>query len=248
MTPNDRPSFIRALAGLMLAYDKPLPAKEVTDAWFSQLSEFDAKVVAQAFDRYRIENPKFAPTIVSIETICRVNDGRPGVEEAWAIAIAAQDETETVVWTWECGEAFRICKPVLDADGEVAARMAFKDAYNRLVMEARLERRPPKWIVCQGWDMRKREAALRKAVLAGLLPAPTAAALLPPPEPTEDDLSKDDQARGNLAQIKQMIADAAVERDRKRDAAAEKRIADEWFEKAMLQSRVDAYMAEKGGA
>jgi hypothetical protein len=57
--------------------------------------------------------------------------------------------------------------------------MAFKDAYNRLVAAARQANKPAAWNVSLGWDMAKREAVVAKAVTSGLLPAPTAAALLP---------------------------------------------------------------------
>jgi len=124
--------------------------------------------------------PKPADIIEQIEGATG-GDGRPSDDEAWAIALTSQDEADTVVWTNETAEAFGICQPVMATGDKVGARMAFKDAYNRLVAASRIARRPAQWSASLGWDMTKREAVLAKAVTSGLLPAPMATALLPNP-------------------------------------------------------------------
>src|SRR5690606_674981 len=145
------------------------------------LAQFEAALMAH------VRDPKagmFQPTPAHL--IGHINgseqgDGRPGADEAWAITLTSQDEAETVAWTQEMAEAFAICQPVLQNGDEVGARMAFKDAYNRLLAAARTANAPAKWSASLGWDQDKREAVLTKASSAGLLPAPTVAALLPPP-------------------------------------------------------------------
>lgn len=105
-------------------------------------------------------------------------DGRPSDDEAWAIALTSQDEADTVVWTQETAEAFGICQPVMATGDKVGARMAFKDAYNRLVAASRQSGSPAKWNASLGWDMERRAKVIEKAATAGLLPAPMATALL----------------------------------------------------------------------
>lgn len=106
-------------------------------------------------------------------------DGRPSDDEAWAIALTSQDEADTVVWTQETAEAFGICQPVMATGDKVGARMAFKDAYNRLVAASRQSGSPAKWNASLGWDMERRAKVIEKSATAGLLPAPMATALLP---------------------------------------------------------------------
>jgi len=99
------------------------------------------------------------------------DDGRPGPEEAWAEAFKARDERITVVWTTETAEAFAIASPILQAGDEVGARMAFKEAYVRLVGEARELRRPGAVLATLGDDREQRDRVLLPHVLAGRISA-----------------------------------------------------------------------------
>jgi hypothetical protein len=116
---------------------------------------------------------------------------------------------------------------------EVGARMAFKEAYSRIVALARAARRPAVWSASLGWDQRKRETSLRRAASAGLLPAPAVVALLPSPE---DQAPSDRNALEQLEKIKTLLVTMQTERareaelhsQRERDAtAAAKRRASE---------------------
>lgn len=98
------------------------------------------------------------------------SDGRPGPDEAWAIALRASDEAATVVWTAEISRAWGVCKPVLDGGDQVGARMAFRDAYNRIVQEARASREPISWSPTIGHDLSMRDETLTLAVEQGRLP------------------------------------------------------------------------------
>ncbi|MCZ3122564.1 hypothetical protein NYZ23_19850, partial [Acinetobacter baumannii] len=80
------------------------------------------------------------------------------------LALTSRHEAATVVWTIETAQAFAICRPVLETGDEVGARMAFKDAYNRLVLAARRSGQLPQWQASLGWDMAQREAILKRAV------------------------------------------------------------------------------------
>jgi hypothetical protein len=105
------------------------------------LSEYPVPVVASALKSCRRElSGKL--TLAAILQRVQAADGRPGKDEAWAIAIATSDEFETVVLTDEIQLALAAAKPVLDAGDKIGARMAFISAYERLVSQAREEAKP----------------------------------------------------------------------------------------------------------
>lgn len=172
MRNEDLPQFAALLADVLSGYGKPLPEKAEIGIWFRQLSPFPAQTIKQAFEAYRIERPDFAPVPNGIVARCKLLDGRPDENEAWAVALTSQDEHETVVWTQEMAAAFSLAQPLLTSGDEIGARMAFKDAYKRLVGEARAENRPAAWSVSAGWDAARRQIAVQKAVVAGLLAGP----------------------------------------------------------------------------
>lgn len=97
-------------------------------------------------------------------------DGRPGKDEAWAIAMTTNDEYETVVLTDEIQLALAAAKPVLDAGDKVGARMAFISAYERLVGHARLDGKQVNWHVSVGFDSNRRVEAITKAVQMQRIP------------------------------------------------------------------------------
>lgn len=143
--------------------------------WFRALKQYPLDAVRAGFDAHVKDPqrgryvPKPADVIAQIEGTA-ASDGRPGPEEAWAIALRARDEADTVIWTQEIAEALGIARPILDLRDEVGARMAFKEAYTRLVEEARRQRMPVNWQVSLGYDPKRRDEAVRAAVEAGRLP------------------------------------------------------------------------------
>ncbi|WP_130908310.1 hypothetical protein [Pseudomonas sp. Sample_16] len=97
-------------------------------------------------------------------------DGRPGRDEAWAIAMTSNDEFETVVLTDEIQLALAAAKPVLDAGDKVGARMAFNSAYERLVGQAREDNKQVNWHVSVGFDANRRVQAISKAAQMQRIP------------------------------------------------------------------------------
>lgn len=221
MLDADRKPFAQMLATTFTVYGRPVPDSNAMHVWFRLLQEFDLHVVQLAFDHYVATEPKFPPTPAQIRESLGAGkgDSRPGADEAWAIALTSRDEAETVVWTPEIAEAFGVCRPVLDMGDEVGARMAFKGAYERIIQAARLQNKPVEWQASIGFDPERREQVLRKAEVAGLLPAAQIAALLPPPEPemTEDEM---EEARRHTAALKAMLADAMAQGHARREAKA----------------------------
>lgn len=107
------------------------------------------------------------------------SDGRPSADEAWALSIDAADEAKTVVWTNEAQQAFSLARPILDEGDKIGARMAFRDAYDRIVRNNREAGIQATWSASLGWDKDLRVSVLKKAESNGLLPAPQVASLLP---------------------------------------------------------------------
>jgi hypothetical protein len=243
VTPADKPEFGQLLAETLAAYGKPLPEATMFKAWLSSLAPFPMPVVRAAMQAYRDQNGEFAPVPAGIAMRCKLLDGRPGAEEAWAIALRSQDEADTVVWTAECAAAFALASPILALGDEVGARMAFKEAYTRMVAAARAECAPPAWSTSIGWDGARRDAAIGRAVIAGQLPAPAAQTLLGGPAVAEADT---DAARAQLAAVKQLLADGAAARDARREAAFDQRVAAEAAERESREREVMEYAKQHG--
>lgn len=114
-------------------------------------------------------------TLASILDYVHDQDGRPGPEEAWAML--PRSELETVVWTDEMSQAWGTVEKLMT--DEISARMAFKEAYQKLTRAARAERRSVKWRVTLGSDPRGRDEPVKQAVMLGRLSPEVAVRLLP---------------------------------------------------------------------
>lgn len=147
------------------------PAAELL---LADLSSFDERSVLVALSKCRRE---VKGRLTVAEILARIDDGRPGAEEAWAML--PRDEGATIVWTSEMADAWGLVRDMI-AEGEtVPARMAFKEAYQRLVTAAREARQPAKWSVSLGHDVNGRKGALLMAVAQKRITAEYACTLLP---------------------------------------------------------------------
>ena len=187
----------------------------------SDLSGYSPADVLAALTRCRREL-KGRLTVADVIERIEGADGRPSANEAWGIVLAGRDEAASVVSNDEIGEACGIAQPILDEGDEVGARMAFRDAYDRITRAARDAGRRPKWFPSLGTDPRGRTEAIDLAVrqrritqqhAAGLLPAPTdpgpiGAALFDGQPLRLADLSPDDRerARRNVAKLKLILS------------------------------------------
>jgi len=182
MRTDDKGAFTQLLAATMAIYDKQITSGFV-DVFFSALGNYPLEVVREALNRH-VQDPdggRFAPKpadLIRQVVSAKASDGRPGRDEAWSIAQRARDESETVMVSDEILGALAIAQPLLDMRDKVAARMAFVEAYDRLVAENRSSGQPFEWNVSLGTDKSRRGPAIEAAKVAGLLPAPRAAALL----------------------------------------------------------------------
>lgn len=194
----------------------------------ADLETFPEAQVLRALERCRRE---LKGRLTLAEVLDRLNDadGRPGADEAWAQAIRADDEADTVVWTEDMRQAFALARPLLELGDKVGARMAFRDSYERIVADSRQLGAPVRWEASLGWDTERRREVLTKAVTAGLLPASHAAGLLPAPTPpgviesalfsgnglprlvavdgqvTDDDIANRERALRRLGELRMML-------------------------------------------
>ncbi len=99
----------------------------------------------------------------------RINDGHLAPNEAWAVALPAWDEDNTVVWTEEVASAWLVARPLLEGGDRVAARLAFLEAYGRNLKQARGAKRPAVFLASLGRSVSARQAVLQQAVIAGQL-------------------------------------------------------------------------------
>jgi hypothetical protein len=140
----------------------------------SDLAEYDERAVMVALSKCRRE---LKGRLTLAEIVSRIDDGRPGPEEAWAVL--PFDEATSVVWTEEMSKAFWIAYPLIGEGEMIPARMAFKEAYLRLVAEARELRVPAKWTVSLGHDKDGRKPVLLAAVEKGRINRTHARRLIP---------------------------------------------------------------------
>lgn len=150
------------------------------------LATYDRASVSVALRRARQElRPR---TLCLAAIIERIDDGRPGPEEAWAML--PQDERVTVVWTDEMVAAYRIAEPMIRTHEKVQARMVFKERYIEEVRRARESRKPVAWTISLGQDRHGIESVLMGAVAKGRISLGCAREFAPMlPAPREDVMS-----------------------------------------------------------
>jgi hypothetical protein len=189
------------------------------------LSVYDMNVIERALENVRRNQTRFNQAAIQKEIELLLPDGRPGVEEAWAMW--PHDESVSAVITDEMAEAMTIAGPLLADGDKIGARMAFKEAYTRLVNEAKANKNPVRWFASLGHEKEGREAVLKEAVRLGRLSQDHAQSLLPSPKEggfvagllgdmklltKSDEVLTDEQKEKNrkhIAKIKNMLKKAA---------------------------------------
>lgn len=193
-----------------------LAAQQITPGALAVLAEdllpYGLQRVLAGLDLCRREfGGKLTPAVI-IEKIQQA-DGRPGVGEAWAIAIAAADERNTVVWTPEIAQAWALACPLYGCD-KFGARKAFEEAYQRAVRAAISECRPVTWRASIGWDNSARDTALNDAVTKGLLTHDSVAMFLPAPEPS-DEAGEADESDGVVSTVVGLLTGKTADTSKK---------------------------------
>lgn len=130
----------------------------------SQLQNYPCRQVLKALERCAAEC-RYRLTLADILT--RLDDGRPGAEEAWGAFPKTEDEAGVV--TEEMSTAWGAASHLVAMGDKVGARMAFKEVYEREVRFARASSKPAVWRVSPGSSRSSTEAAAVEGLRRGLL-------------------------------------------------------------------------------
>lgn len=201
----------------LLAEWGDIHAREITpslvQAYANKLQDLTIEQIAAAGKAHdsHPDRGRFFPKPADLRSYVIEEDGFPTADEAWAIC--PSDESQSVVWCDEIVQAWGIAEPIMS--DRVAARMAFKGAYERLVAQARAEGRRPVWTASLGHDKHSRRDVIEAAARAGRLTHEHAAKLLPAPESVPDlpmlemSAGKNAERRETLKRLKAMLGSAA---------------------------------------
>lgn len=222
MLENDKREFAQIMRATMITCRGEIPEASVMKIWWAALERFSLEQVSAALSQYCLRG-KFPPMPADILEILdrMLPDGRPTADEAWALY--PRSEYASSVITDEMAEAFKMAAPLLDSGDKIGARMAFKDAYNRIVEQNKLSGIAPTWLPSLGHDKDGREAALQDAVNRKLLKAEHAVKMLSPSdtaaliEHTGAKLQLEDkrevsteQALSNIAKLREIICSSSI--------------------------------------
>lgn len=111
------------------------------------------------------------------DVISRLEDGRPGPEEAWSLI--PTDEDSSVVWSDEMRESMGVAQKLISAGELIPARMAFLEHYRKAVALARDAGKPVVWSFSPGFSKDGRELALQDALRKGRISLDWVKVLLP---------------------------------------------------------------------
>lgn len=124
----------------------------------ADLSDYPRAAVLRALERCRREL-KYRLTLADALTRIEEQDGRPSADEAWAML--PMTEEASVAWTAEMAAAWGVARAIMDTD-RTAARMAFRSAYDRAVVDARRENVLIRWSPSLGLEKGGRDFALEE--------------------------------------------------------------------------------------
>lgn len=219
MRDSDKSKFLKMMQATLAVYDKTA-TPETVGLWWNLLGCYEFADVEQAFGQYlKSAEGRFSPKPASIISIIDAMrpDGRPGADEAWAMI--PMSEYASAVMTQEMAEALHIAQPLLDAGDKIAARMSFREAYNRIVDANKRNGVKPSWFPSLGQDKEGRDSVLAEAVRLGRIGAEHAIGLVAPDKiapmlqsageermALEHKMPTSEAALGNIARIKSMLA------------------------------------------
>lgn len=158
--------------------DMPVFDKTRLELWLRALGAFPDGAVRRAAEHH-LTTSKFKPRLADIVEGCAKQMGEfwLGAEEAWGMM--PKDESTSAMMTAESAEALAAAQPLIEKVDYTAARMTFREAYNRLVDKAKLEGRMPVYYTSFGTDPVGRSIMLVNAVNKGQITVDDAVKALP---------------------------------------------------------------------
>lgn len=147
------------------AVDQPM-SDIALQAIAADLEQYELEAVAKSLARCRKELRR----ITLADIIERIDGEHPGTEAAWAtVSQGIGNEAVSFTMTDEMAEAYGVAR--LLQDDHVAARMAFKETYQRAVSKSRAEGNRPQWFPSFGTDVAGRQEAMTRAIQLNALTA-----------------------------------------------------------------------------
>lgn len=163
MDCSDKTALGKVLTRLGLNYGRAIN-DEMVDLFYDALQEYDLDAIRHAASQL-VKTHKHFPVIADfIDLLDDTGHQHLGADKAWSVAIRMLNDDDTVIATDEIRMAWAAALPVLQLGDEIGARMAFRDAYNRMD-----KTQPPKWNISPGNDARLRRERVVEAVRLGRL-------------------------------------------------------------------------------
>jgi hypothetical protein len=178
MLKTDSDNFQTLIKTAYELASKPEPSLPALRFWWSALENYSYQDVKKAVHA-EVGSTSYLITPAGVLKHLTVDNFRLSADEAWAIAVQANDESATVVWTNEIAEAWGVSQTI---DDKVGARMAFKSAYERITEQAIKNGVITSWTVTLGSDPEQRKQALETAESKGILTHDRVEKLLPTPD------------------------------------------------------------------
>jgi hypothetical protein len=186
MLESDKKEFSLLVSATLKTY-RVEPDANVLRLWWGALMSYRLEQVRAGFDAF-VRNPRNQFSVTPAHIIDAIEqaspDGRPGADEAWALY--PHDEATSAVITDEIAEAMQAAAPLIEMGDRIGARMAFKDAYERIVSRNKAAGIPVRWFPSLGADPAGREMVISQAVKLGRLSSDHAQSLLPAPDGAKD--------------------------------------------------------------
>lgn len=178
MRDQEKKPFAVLMAGVCANYQRDV-TKELLQLFWQALDGYSLEAVTKAFNAH-VRTSRFMPTMADIFDLL-ANDtpglARPGADEAW---LKTPPEEMSYWATDEMLGAWAVVAAEMHADrpDKIAARMAFKSAYERLVNDAKAHGRPVRWQLIRGTRNDNLEDTIREGVRLGYMPRAEADDLL----------------------------------------------------------------------
>ena len=175
MNTHEKVEFSEFMASIFEIYNAKLTPQSGM-IWLSLMNNYPLSSVKDALLNH-VQHSVFAPKPADMINFIKSQDGRPSADEAWAMI--PRNESVSAVLSQDMLTAMSSAQPLLDEGDQVAARMAFKESYTRLITAARNNSVPVAWFPSLGDDKNGREAVVQEAVRLGRISGTHAQRLLP---------------------------------------------------------------------
>jgi hypothetical protein len=162
---NEKKQFTAALTGLAAIFRHDIK-REVYALYWDVFKDSELTDFLAACKAHMIKG-KFFPVPAELLALMPNQCEHIGADEAWSLVLESMDEFSTVILNQQIAEARGIAWAIYEDGDKIAARMAFKEAYNRIIKTSP----KPQWYISEGYDRARRADAVAKAVQMGRLPS-----------------------------------------------------------------------------